>query len=83
MFVNSSYIKLIGEAVDKGSIYTALGLGCRTRNENLVFGTIELKAYYYPRTISNMTPLNVSLTTGLRFRYNSQLIRRPDFVQMN
>ena len=83
IFINSSYIKLIGEDLQKGSIYTALGLGCRTRNENLVFGTIELKAYYYPRTISNMTPLNVSLTTGLRFRYNSQLIRRPDFVQMN
>lgn len=83
MFVNSSYIKLIGETVEKGTIYTALGVGCRTRNENLVFGTIELKAYYYPRTISNMTPLNVSLTTGLRFRYNSQLMRRPDFVQLN
>jgi len=83
IFINSSYIKLIGEDLQKGSIYTALGLGCRTRNENLVFGTIELKAYYYPRTISNMTSLNVSLTTGLRFRYNSQLIRRPDFVQMN
>ncbi len=83
MFVNSSYIKLIGEVIEKGSIYTALGLGCRTRNENLVFGTIELKAYYYPRTISNMTPLNVSITTGLRFRYNSQLMRRPDFVQLN
>ena len=83
IFVNSSYIKLIGEDIQKGSIYTALGLGCRTRNENLVFGTIELKAYYYPRTISNMTPLNVSLTTGLRFRYNSQLIRKPDFIQLN
>ena len=83
IFINSSYIKLIGEDLQKGSIYTALGLGCRTRNENLVFGTIELKAYYYPRTISNMTPLNVSLTTGLKFRYNSQLIRRPDFVQLN
>ena len=83
VFVNSSYIKLIGEAIQKGSIYTALGLGCRTRNENLIFGTIELKAYYYPRTLSTMTPLNISLTTGLRFRYNSQLIHRPDFVQMN
>jgi hypothetical protein len=83
IFVNSSFIKLIGEKVHDGSIYTALGLGCRTRNENLIFGTIELKAYYYPRTISNMSPLNVSLTTGLRFRYNSQLIRKPDFVQMN
>ena len=83
MFLNSSYIKLIGESIQKGSIYNAFGLGCRTRNENLVFGTIELKVYYYPRTLSTMTPLNVSLTTGLRFRYNSQLIRRPDFVQMN
>ena len=83
VFVNSSYIKLIGEAIQKGSIYTALGLGCRTRNENLIFGTIELKAYYYPRTLSTMTPLNISLTTGLRFRYNSQLIHRPDFVQIN
>ena len=83
IFVNSSYIKLIGEDLQKGSIYTTLGLGCRTRNENLVFGTIELKAYYYPRTISNMMPLNISLTTGLRFRYNSQLIRKPDFIQLN
>lgn len=83
VFVNSSYIKLIGESIKKGSIYTAFGLGCRTRNENLVFGTIELKAFYYPRTLSTMTPLNVSINTGLRFKYNSQLIHRPDFVQMN
>ena len=83
LFVNSSYIKLIGEEVKKGSIYTALGLGCRTRNENLVFGTIELKAFYYPRTLSTMNPLNISITTGLRFKYNSQLIHKPDFVQMN
>ena len=83
VFVNSSYIKLIGEAVKNGSIYTALGLGCRTRNENLIFGTIELKAFYYPRTLSTMNPLNISINTGLKFRYNSQLIHRPDFVQMN
>lgn len=83
VFVNSSYIKLIGEAVKNGSIYTALGLGCRTRNENLVFGTIELKAFYYPRTLSTMNPFNISINTGLKFRYNSQLIHRPDFVQMN
>jgi hypothetical protein len=83
VFVNSSYIKLIGEAIKNGSIYTALGIGCRTRNENLVFGTIELKAFYYPRTLSSMNPLNISITTGLRFKYNSQLIHRPDFIQMN
>jgi len=83
VFVNSSYIKLIGEAIKNGSIYTALGIGCRTRNENLVFGTIELKAFYYPRTLSSMNPLNISITTGLRFKYNSQLIHKPDFIQMN
>ena len=83
VFVNSSYIKLIGEAVKKGSIYTALGLGCRTRNENLIFGTMELKAFYYPRTLSTMNPFNISINTGLRFKYNSQLIQKPDFVQLN
>jgi hypothetical protein len=83
VFVNSSFIKLIGDAVKKGSIYTALGLGCRTRNENLIFGTIELKVFYYPRTLSTMPPFNISINTGLRFKYNSQLIHMPDFVKMN
>jgi len=83
VFTNITYLKTIGERFDKGDIYTSLGTGVRTRNENLVFGTMELKLYYYPRTTGRMTPWDLTFNTGLRFKYNSQLLRKPDFIQVN
>ncbi len=82
-FVNTSYLKLLGINFSKGDIYTAIGGGVRTRNENLVFGTMELKAFYFPRTTGNMTPWNITFNTDLRFKYNSQFIKRPDFAVVN
>lgn len=83
VFTNITYLKTIGQGFDKGDIYTSFGSGVRTRNENLVFGTMELKLYYYPRTTGRMTPWNLTFNTGLRFKYNSQLLRKPDFIQVN
>jgi hypothetical protein len=83
IFSNVTYLKTIGQNVKTGDIYAALGGGARTRNENLVFGTIELKAYYYPRISGTMSQFNITLNTDLRFRYISQLIKRPDFVVVN
>ncbi len=84
-FANSSYLKTIGSALEKGDLYTAIGAGIRTRNENLVFGTMELKAYYYPKTSGTLTlnQWNVTFNTDLRYRYTSRLIKRPDFVIVN
>ena len=82
-FVNTSYLKLLGTNFSKGDIYTAVGGGVRTRNENLVFGTMELKAFYFPRTTGNMTPWNITFNTDLRFKYNSQFMKRPDFAVVN
>lgn len=83
VFTSLTYLKTIGEGFDKGDLYTSFGSGVRTRNENLVFGTMELKLYYYPRTTGSMTPWNLTFNTGLRFKYNSQLLRKPDFIQVN
>ncbi len=82
-FASATYLKTLGGTVKNGDIYMALGGGIRTRNENLVFGTIELKAYYYPRLTRNMNQWNVTLNTDLRFKYVSQLIKRPDFAVVN
>lgn len=84
-FANISYLKPIGSLVKNGQIYAAIGGGARTRNENLVFGTMELKAYYYPRTYGTLTmnKWNITFNTDLRFRYISQLIKRPDFAVTN
>ena len=83
VFTNLSYINEPNQTIAKGDVYSALGTGVRTRNENLVFGTMELRASYYPRTIGNMKVWNIIFNTALQFKYNSQLVKRPDFVLAN
>jgi hypothetical protein len=68
---------------DKTDLYSAVGGGIRTRNENLVFGTIELKGYYFPRTNGNMREWKIELSSNIRFKYNSSFIKRPDFIKAN
>jgi hypothetical protein len=67
----------------KSDVYTGVGGGIRTRNENLVFGTIELKAAYYPRPVYDITQFRVEVSSELRFRYKTNFVRAPDVVQLN
>ena len=82
-FGNITYLRTVGQPIDKGDIYSSIGSGMRIRNENLIFGTIELKAFYFPRTNRQVSPWNISLITNLRYKYNSSIISKPDFVQIN
>jgi hypothetical protein len=82
-FTNITYLRTIGVTVSKGDIYTSIGAGVRTRNENLVFGTMELRAFYYPRALDNMNAWNVVFNTALKYKYNSQLVKKPDFAVVN
>ncbi|MEN9698011.1 MAG: hypothetical protein RLZ56_1432 [Bacteroidota bacterium] len=82
-FANITYIRTVGTPISSGDFYTALGGGSRIRNESLIFGTVELKAFYFPRTHLQMSPWNFSITTNLKFKYNSSLLSKPDFVQIN
>lgn len=82
-FANITYLKTAGSSITKGELYSAVGSGFRTRNENLVFGTIEFKLYYFPRTVDNMNHWNFTVTTDLKFKYNSQFVNRPDIINVN
>jgi hypothetical protein len=73
----------LGEPLKKTSGYPVVGGGIRTRNESLVFGTMEVKALYFPRPIDGMKSFRIEFGTNLRFKYNSDFIRRPDFVSPN
>lgn len=64
-------------------IFTAIGGGVRTRNENLVFGTIELKGYYFPRVNGEMKNWKIELNSNIRFKFISTFINRPNFVMAN
>ncbi|MBS1513251.1 MAG: hypothetical protein JST86_20615 [Bacteroidetes bacterium] len=82
-FTDGCLVKPQRANLNKSDFYSAVGGGIRTRNENLVFGTIELKAYYFPRTNADMKPWKVELSTNIRFKYNSTFIKRPDFISAN
>ena len=68
---------------DSKKIYSALGGGIRTRNESLIFGTVELRAMYFPRRNYFNDTYRIEFNTNLRFKYNRQFIKKPDFVHVN
>lgn len=82
-FADLSLVKPVNTAFKKSDLYSAIGAGVRTRNENLIFGTIELRAFYFPRALPGMTPLRAEVGTNIRFKYNSIFVRKPDFVNPN
>lgn len=65
------------------SLYTSLGFGIRARNENLVFQTIELRAFFFPISPSNMRSFKLVLDANIRYRYSSNFITPPDVIQLN
>jgi hypothetical protein len=83
VFTDLTLLKPVGANFNKSDFYSAVGGGIRTRNENLVFGTVELKAYFFPRTNADMNVWKIDLNTNIRFKYNSSFIKRPDFVNAN
>ena len=72
---NGSYIQ--------SSLYTSLGGGFRARNENLVFETIELRAFFFPVAPTNMRGFKIVINSNIRFRYSSNYITAPDLVHLN
>ncbi|HRE63281.1 MAG TPA: hypothetical protein PKU77_05805, partial [Ferruginibacter sp.] len=83
VFADLGILQEVGKPYSKTNGYPVLGAGIRTRNENLVLGTMELKGFYIPRPIDGMKGWRVEVGTNLRFRYNSNFIRKPDFVSPN
>ena len=83
VFGDMCVITPINKSISKSELYSAWGAGIRTRNENLVFGTIELRGYFFPRPVGVMRGMKVELSSNIRFKYNSNLVRKPDFVTPN
>ena len=83
VFTDAALIKQMGNSFSKSDVFGAIGAGVRTRNENLVLGTIELKGFYFPKTIGDMPNWSVQINTNIRFKYSSYFIKKPDFIIPN
>ncbi|HMH21284.1 MAG TPA: hypothetical protein VK563_05890 [Puia sp.] len=71
------------EPFSKSSLYHGVGAGMRSRNENLVFQTIEFRFAYFPRPTRDNNSFKIMITTGIQFRYNNTFVKAPDIVQLN
>lgn len=83
VFGNAALFTLEGSKFSDSKIYSSIGGGIRTRNEALIFGTLELKAYYFPRKNFLNESYRIEFNSNVRFRYNRQFIKRPEFVNVN
>ena len=83
LFANACFLVPYEGLATEGDFYSSLGGGIRTRNEALIFGTMECRFNYFPRVNEGMSEYRIDFKTDLRFTYNSTFIKRPDFVNPN
>jgi hypothetical protein len=83
IFYNTSLFTPNNATGEKNKMYSSIGGGLRTRNESLIFGTLEIKGYYFPRTNYNGDSFKIEFNTNLKFKYDPQLTGRPEFIQVN
>jgi hypothetical protein len=82
-FAEMSIIAPKDKPLFRQKAYGAIGAGLRTRNENLVFGTIELKLYYFPRVTEDLSHFRISLSSNLRIKYSFGFAKAPEFIRYN
>lgn len=83
VFGNVAWFTPENESFSKSELLSSIGGGIRTRNEALIFGTLELKGYYFPRKNFLNESFRIEFNSNVRFRYNRQFIKRPEFVAVN
>jgi hypothetical protein len=83
VFGEGSVFNINEMGVKSTELYSAVGGGFRIQNESLVFGTIEIKAAWYPKPNFNNERWNIGFSTNVRFRYNKEFIKRPELVSLN
>jgi hypothetical protein len=81
--LENALLKLSNESTGLGGFYWGTTGGIRIRNENLIFGTIELRAFYFPKPPEGVEPVSFRITTNVRLKYSGGFVRPPSFVRYN
>jgi hypothetical protein len=64
----------------QGGFFPALGGGIRTRNENLIFGTIEARFTWFPRTLYDVNNITLTVHSNLRVKFTGSFVQAPWFA---
>jgi hypothetical protein len=63
--------------------YNSIGAGLRTRNESLVFQTMEFRAYYFPNRNFLGDHWRLEFNSNVRFTYSRLFEKKPALVNVN
>ncbi len=83
IFTHMALVAPKNETLFEQKAYFGLGGGIRTRNENLIFGTIELRMFYFPVITEDLSHFRITLSGNLRVKYTSGFVRAPAFIRYN
>jgi hypothetical protein len=67
----------------QNQVFWGLSSGFRTRNENLIFGTMELKVTYIPENGNGESEFVIGFKQNLRIKSSGTFVRAPGLVQYN
>lgn len=59
------------------NLFAGFSAGLRVRNENLIFNTVEARLFYYPNTVEDIGHFKFTVTSNLRIRYPTNLVKKP------
>lgn len=82
-FADVAFLSTDNKDVFYDKPYWGIGAGLRTRNENLIFGTIELRFTYFPRIEEELSHFKVTLSSNLRVKYTGTFVQPPRFIRPN
>jgi hypothetical protein len=76
-------IQLKTKSTSQYKIYPGFSAGLRTRNENLIFGTLEFRAYYFPVIVPGVSTITLKFTSNLRIKYSGSFVKAPGLLNFN
>jgi hypothetical protein len=71
------------DCTSDNTLYYGISGGLRTRNENLIFGTMELKITYIPEDEFGDSKINIGFKQNLRVKNSGSFVRPPQLVRYN
>jgi hypothetical protein len=79
-FVKATFMSPQQTGVYRGGFFPAFGGGIRTRNENLIFGTIEARFTWFPRTLYDVNNITLTVHSNLRVKFTGSFVQAPWFA---
>lgn len=81
LFMEAAIISPQGQRFVDQTIYPAIGVGIRLRNENLVFSAFQISLTYYPLTPGTINPLGFGFSGLPVSGFDKYLINKPDIIE--